>query len=292
MVKYLERKTQAWSKMKKCVSVVSGGIDSVTNGLMMLERGYEVHYIHLNYRQKCELGEKLACRKIVKLLQEKGCSVKLWEVDLPFFKEFGKGSALVDKSVEIPLGMRSLELSSTIIGELWVPARNVVFLAIASSLAEQIEAEYIALGCNQSETGYPDNTHEFLNRFSHMLECGTIKIHPKCISPEWELDKPHILKWGFDHGYGWVYKYTYSCDCEPIPIRTPIRDRDDFVTCGRCGCSMNRRFAFYVCEKLWGIKDNQRYADEEYFWKVYLPDLKKRCTKDMWMHKYLYLVEE
>jgi len=282
--------------MKKAVSVTSGGIDSITNGLMMLKRGFEVHYIHFNYRQKCELGEKLACIKIVEeLKRRRGLPVILHMVDLPFFAEFGKGSALVDSEVKVPAGMESLLLSATNIGELWVPSRNVVFLAIASSLAERIGAEYITHGCNQSEIGYPDNTQEFLDRFTHMLEYGTIKIHPKCISPEYGMDKPHILKWGFDNGFGWVYKWTYSCDCKPYNVRfkylLPLK-REDILTCGVCGCSMNRRLAFLIAEKLWGIKDNQKYLNEHYFYETFLPEAIANSSEKFWYHKYLDLMKE
>ncbi|GAH54234.1 unnamed protein product, partial [marine sediment metagenome] len=54
----------------------------------------------------------------------------------------------------------------------------------------------------------------------------------------------------------------------------------------------NRRFAFLVAEKLWGIKDNGVYMNEEYFKETYLPDLLEKCTKDMWMWKYLNIVKQ
>ena len=279
----------------KAVIVTSGGLDSVTNGLMMLKKGYECLFLHFDYKQKCEQGERLSCEVIVKELGNKGFPVSLQVVELPVFKELGQGSSLVDDAVGVVEGIESIKMSSGEIGNLWVPARNVIFIAFAAAFAEKIGAEVITLGCNQSESSYKDNTKTFLDRYTHMLEYGTLREGIKVISPEWKFDKPHILKWGWDNGFGWVYEYTYSCDDKPVFVvereREELPHRKQFVTCGMDGCCMNRRFAFYVAEKLWGMKDNQRYANEDYFRILFLKQLKETCEETWWQFKYLNLVE-
>jgi len=301
--------------MKKAVIVTSGGIDSITNGLMML-KGHislpsenntsdyqygtidkcECVFLHLNYRQKCEVGEKLSCIKIVQVLKQMGCSVDLKLVDVPFFTEVGRGSSLVDESVKVHSGMESIDLSSGEIGDIWVPARNVVFLAIGAAYAEKIGAEYITLGCNQSEIGFPDNTKEFLDRFTNMLEMGTIQCHPKVISPEWYWDKSQILKWGYDNGFREIYKYTWSSDDKTYKITMDDRlpsDRIEVVTKGDDGCSMNRRMAYYILQLQYGDKypDEQRYIEGSYFESVFLKEVKERLDdKRYWWYKYKDLI--
>lgn len=273
--------------MKSALAVTSGGMDSISNGLMMLHKGYRVFFFHANLKHKAELGEKLACRKIVSELQKRGYSAELIEVNLPFFSEFS-GASLQDRRTEIPLGLESIVKSATSIDELWTPARNVVLLAVACAYAEHLGAKYVTLGCNRSEQNYPDNTKTFLDRFTKMAEYGTIKIHPKFISPEWNYDKVGIIRWDFEHGFDWVLKWTWSCDVSP----EKGKKREDVKPCGRCGCCNNRRIAFLISERLYGYYDPQwkDYRDREYFWKVFLPQvqevLKKPIGKKLWFYKY------
>ena len=52
----------------------------------------------------------------------------------------------------------------------WVPARNLVMLAMATAFAEARGIGYIVLGNNLEEAGaYPDNEPEFINRFNDLL---------------------------------------------------------------------------------------------------------------------------
>lgn len=267
-------------------------MDSISNGLMMLQKGYEVYFLHTNLKQKAELGEKLACRKIVSELQKKGYPARLIEVDLPFFSEF-KGSSLQDKQVEVPLGLNSILKSATSIDELWTPARNVVLLSVACAYAEYLGAEYVTLGCNRSEQNYPDNTKTFLDRFTRMAEYGTLKIHPKFISPQWNLDKVGIIKWDFENGFDWVLKWTWSCDLSP----EKGEEREDLRPCGRCGCCCNRRLAFTIAERLYGYVDPQLrdYQDQNYFWDIFLPQVKQILRKPvgrrMWFYRHKREIE-
>lgn len=267
----------------KAISVTSGGMDSITNGLMMLKKGYEVVYLHFDYDQKSRLGERLSCEKIVEELKKRGFPVSYVEVPLTF-PYFVKEKSCLTSAIPVPLGINSIRKSATTIDELWVPARNVIFLAYATSIAEALEADVITLGANRSESSYPDNTKEFLDRFQKMAEFGTLRVHPKFESPEWGMDKVHILKWGFDNGFGWVYSYTWSCDLEPVFIGNKLK-RESVITEGECGCCCNRRMAFHIAKELYGIEDNQRYANEKYFEK-FLEDVKKSKEK-FWFSGYL-----
>jgi len=259
----------------KALAITSGGMDSTTMGLSAKELGYDLTFIHFNYRQKCEKKEEEAIKKIGEIL-----NIPVIIIDLPFFKDFGKGTSLVDEKVKVTTAIDNMNAGGSLYSGVWVPSRNVVFLAVASMVAEANGMDLITWGANQSEIAYPDNTLEFGKRFEHMLELGSMK-KIKVDAPLYHLDKPHLLKWGFDHGYGEIYRFTWSCD-----------DGQE-KPCGRCGCCMNRRFSFKVLEKLYPGKyrDEQSYMDEDYFEKEYLPHLLKNCRKESWKYKYLELIK-
>jgi len=274
-MKYKEVKTN-----KKAVIVTSGGMDSIANGLMLLKKGYEIHYLHVNYGQKAEPAETNACKMVQNILRESyGQYVALHLYDFPIT---GTNSCLTNKGIKIPPGMESIKKSSTSIDELWVPARNVVFLSIGAALAEDIMAGVITLGCNQSESAYPDNTKEFLDRFTYMLKYGCIKIHPKVISPEWNMDKAEILRFT-KKNYPGIAPFTWSCDDGGIMMD------------GTCGCCNNRLFADMVTERLWDMPYLRPLTkDPDYFHDKFIPDLKKtfktKLGKRLWMYKYRDLI--
>jgi len=288
------------SEVKRAICVTSGGGDSITNGLVLLKQGYEVHFLHIPHAQKAEGFEKQACENVVRGLKDKGYNCNLHIVEQKWLGELG-GSSLTDYDKPAPDGFADL-CYSTISG-LFTPARNVVLLAVAASLAERIGAEVITLGCNQSESkqdeqghilaGYPDNTKEFLGRFTAMLEYGCFNFKPKVVSPEWELDKVGIYKWGIDNGFGWVYDYTCSCD-------TPILQNGTWIHCSRCGCDRNRQMVFFILQQMYPgddrCIDRGNYYDKDWFFTELLPIYvalhKAGHSKPIWFDKYFDLIQK
>jgi len=257
----------------KAIAVVSGGMDSITNALMLTQTGYQVTMLHFNYGQRCETAESDACRRIAHLLKVE--PLALQEVKLDFYKRLPSG-ALVNEDEHIPDGLADLYTDT--LKQLFVPARNVVFLSIAAAFAEAMGASIITLGGNQSELAYSDNSHEFFYRFSNMLQYGCYRSIPKVVSPIYDLDKVELVKWGYDHGFGQVYDHTYSCDAGTIP------------PCGVCGCCRNRRVTFLVLDRLHGIKDGQSYQDERWFHEKFLPHYTNQRGKAIWFDKYLDVI--
>lgn len=259
--------------MSGAVCVTSGGMDSITMALKMLKDRFKIRLMHGDLGQKSEEREHLAVLKIAEIL-----NVPVNFVDLSWLGNLG-GSSLTSKDIPIPLGMDSMRESCGITDYgkegLWTPARNVVLLACASAIAERFGDEFITLGGNMSECAYPDNTKEFGNRFSYMLEMGCLKP-PKVIMPLYELDKVELLKWGHDNGYAKIYEHTWSCD-----------DGQE-KPCGVCGCCCNRRLAHYLLRRDYGdtYDDEQEYIDFEYFFKVFMEDLLEDKSKKFWWSKY------
>lgn len=264
----------------KVLSVTSGGMDSMSMAVKSLHDGHVVALFHGDLQQKAERPERESVESCAKFL-----GVLTHFVDLSWLGKMG-GSCLTDEKIEPPKGLDSLR-ESLFITEgakkkhkegkgLWTPARNVVLLSAAAAVAERYGYDMLTIGANQSETAYPDNRMEFLNRFEHMLEYGSLK-RIQVGAPLYHLDKVGILEWSAEHGYGDIYNYTWSCDLG--------KERQ----CGECGCCMNRRLAFYI---LWKKKpgllaDGQQYVNEGYFQNVFLPAIRGRdIIKGMWFEKY------
>ena len=84
---------------KRCVCIISGGMDSALSAKLAQKEGYEIIALHFNYGQLTEAKE-LTCFK--KIADSVG-AVESYEIDLPFFEQIG-ASALTDKSIEVPTG--------------------------------------------------------------------------------------------------------------------------------------------------------------------------------------------
>ena len=103
----------------------SGGIDSTSLLLRLLDKGYNVHPITFRYGQKHEIEIKFAKRNF-KYLKDKGMAVEGHKiVDLSsLIKSFD--SSLISEEKEIPEGYyESKNMLST-----FVPNRNAIFLSM------------------------------------------------------------------------------------------------------------------------------------------------------------------
>ena len=116
----------------------------------------------------------------------------------------------------------------------WVPARNLVMLAMATAFAEARGIGYIVLGNNLEEAGaYPDNEPEFINRFNDLLPfaVGDGK-RVKVVMPVGNYMKHEIVAIG--HEVGAPLHLTWSCY------------RAGPIHCGTCGPCYMRRTAFEI----------------------------------------------
>jgi len=231
----------------KVVTILSGGLDSTVATLIAKDLGYKITAITFNYGQKAVKREVNSAKKICEIL-----GIKHIVVDLPFVKQFGKSSLITEK--EIPkLKMEELDTKKTYetMKSVWVPARNLIMLSIASGFAEALDAEKIFIGINKEEgITFPDNTIEFVEAFNKVLEYGTLnKVEVE--APLYDKTKEEIVKLGaeLEKKLGVeVLKYSYSC----------YKDNgEDFLHCGKCESCIRRKRAFLMA----GIRDKTRYIE-------------------------------
>jgi 7-cyano-7-deazaguanine synthase len=171
-------------------------------------------------------------RRIAKKLGAKLYVVKL---GLPW-----KGSSLLDKKLNLPHDRTIVEINSEI-PSTYVPARNTIFLSVASSLAEAIGARAIFIGAHyEDSSGYPDCRKDYLNAFRKVMKLGTKAGRDNALTLEFPLinkGKSGIIRMG--KRLGVPFELTWSCYNGG---RRP---------CGRCDSCILRAKGF----KEAGIKD-------------------------------------
>ena len=149
----------------KAVVLLSGGLDSAVALYLAKSKGFnEVHAISFDYGQRHETELNHA-----KAIAEKA-GVAAHKIVTLNLGDFG-GSSLTDKNIEVEDG----DVNRTDIPVTYVPARNMVFLSIAASYAESIEAQDIFIGVSQVDySGYVDCRQEFIDAMEAAINKGTV----------------------------------------------------------------------------------------------------------------------
>jgi 7-cyano-7-deazaguanine synthase len=152
--------------MSEAIVLLSGGLDSSTVLAMAKERGFDVVAVTFDYGQK-HRRELESAKKIAKIAGVKEHIVIA--LDLGRYLR----SSLTQKEMKVPKGRKARDIRSDI-PDTYVPSRNIVFLSIASSIAESRGAESIFIAANSVDfSGYPDCTPKFLASFQKVLDVGT-----------------------------------------------------------------------------------------------------------------------
>jgi 7-cyano-7-deazaguanine synthase len=217
------------------VVLLSGGLDSMVTAALAKEQGFAVHALSVDYGQRHRL-ELESARRIAKQLG----LARHTEIALDL-RAFG-GSALTD-AIDVPKGGVGDDIPVT-----YVPARNLVFLALTTACAEAAGARDVFIGVNALDySGYPDCRPEFIASFAETARLGTkagaegapFTIH----APLQHMTKADIARecarLGLDPALSW------SC-YDPAP---------DGVACGLCDSCRLRKKGFAEA----GIIDSTRY---------------------------------
>ncbi len=150
--------------MKKAVILLSGGLDSTVALYLAKSQGFECHALSFNYGQRhareLESAKTIAVKAGVASHQIVSLALNNWG-----------GSSLTDMSQTLEHG----DVNRTDIPATYVPARNMVFLSIAASLAEALEAQDIFIGVSQVDySGYVDCRLEFIQSMEKTINLGTV----------------------------------------------------------------------------------------------------------------------
>lgn len=217
------------------VVLLSGGLDSMVTAALAKEQGFAVHALSVDYGQRHRL-ELESARRIAKQLDVANHT----EIKLDL-RAFG-GSALTD-AIDVPKGGLGENIPIT-----YVPARNLVFLALTTACAEAAGAHDVFIGVNALDySGYPDCRPEFIASFAETARLGTkagVEGAPFTIhAPLQHMTKADIarecVRLELDPVWSW------SC-YDPTP---------EGMACGLCDSCRLRKKGFAEA----GIIDSTRY---------------------------------
>ena len=231
---------------KKAIVLVSGGLDSATCMAIAKEEGYQVVALSFDYGQRHRV-ELNAAKKVTGFFNV--AKHIIYKID---FGAMGK-SALTD-NIEVPKHNRAEEIGPDI-PSTYVPARNIIFLSIASAFAETNNAGAIFAGMNSIDySGYPDCRPEFVSAFEKMINLGTKTGseggHIDIITPLMKLSKKEIIQLGLKLGVD--YSLTWSCYDPQEGESTPL-------ACGKCDSCLLRLKGFHQA----GAEDPLKYANSK-----------------------------
>ncbi|MBR7155774.1 MAG: 7-cyano-7-deazaguanine synthase QueC [Lentisphaeria bacterium] len=220
---------------KKAIILLSGGLDSATCMAVAKSEGFKCYALSFDYgqRHRCELD---ASRRIANFLG--AADFIEFKLDL---RQWG-GSALTDSAIEVP------DHSDNGIPVTYVPARNMIFLSLATAWGEVLGARDIFIGVNSVDySGYPDCRSQFIASFAETARLGTCAADEKWSwnihTPLQNLSKAEIIKLG--SSLGMDYSLTTSC-YNPDPQGR---------SCGKCDSCYLRHAGFVEA----GIPDPTSY---------------------------------
>lgn len=209
----------------RSVVLLSGGLDSATVLAMARAKGREIHALSFDYGQRHRI-ELDAARAIA---AKAGVAEHVvFSLDLRVF-----GGSALTSSMQVPKDA----LAESGIPVTYVPARNIIFLSLATGFAEVSGAEEIWIGVNAIDfSGYPDCRPEFIEAFQHAVlkgtKSGVEQQRPRIVTPLIELSKAEIIRRGVALGVD--YSMTTSCYDPDSGGRA----------CGHCDSCILRRRGF------------------------------------------------
>ena len=182
---------------RKCIVLLSGGIDSTTTLYYAKSKGYKCQALIFDYGQR----HKREIRSAVAVAKRAKVPYQIINIKLPW-----KGSSLLDKKTKVPVHrFIGRKIPST-----YVPGRNTIFLSFAISFAESVGADAIFIGANAVDfSGYPDCRPEYYKTLRKLIQKGTKAKKIKIITPLINMTKSQIIKLGLKLGA--PLSLTWSC---------------------------------------------------------------------------------
>lgn len=228
------------SSLKKAVVLLSGGLDSATCLAIAKAEGFEPYALSFDYQQR-HSSELAAAQAIARAIGV--AAHQILAVDL---RSWG-GSALTSDDLQVP---ENREIDPGEVPVTYVPARNLIFLSLATAYAEALGARDIFIGVNSVDySGYPDCRSAFIRAFAEAARLGTcacdenwqFTIH----TPLQNLSKAEIIRRGIDLNVD--YSLAVSC----------YQADENGRACGCCDSCMLRKEGFAAAN----IPDPTRYKN-------------------------------
>ncbi len=173
------------------IALLSGGLDSGVAAACFLQEGNRlVACVFCDYGQRAREREAAAAGGLARRW-----NVPLLRLELPWLAALAAraGSRLVPGTGSLPHGTAVLPGDAESARAVWVPARNVVFVAIAAAHAEALGACCVVAGFNREEAAtFADNSAAFLAAGTALLAHGT-RTGVTVRSPTLHWDKAQIV---------------------------------------------------------------------------------------------------
>jgi 7-cyano-7-deazaguanine synthase len=221
--------------------------------LAHIHQTYDVLALSFNYGQRHE-------RELTAAVQIADHYDAEWhEIDLRSVGKQLTGSALTDKSIEVPEGHYAEEnMRATV-----VPNRNSIMANIAIGIASARGAELVALGIHAGDHAvYPDCRPQWVGALRELAAQGLDGFHvPRIVTPFVTWSKADIAREGARLGV--PLGLTWSCykgGQVPKHGDAYLTDGAPAKHCGRCGTCVERIEAFRDA----GLIDPTEYEDRDF----------------------------
>jgi 7-cyano-7-deazaguanine synthase len=215
------------------IVLLSGGLDSTVALWWARDKDYrELSCLTFEYGSS-EEPVSLECSR--RIAEAAGLTHRTMEVEA-LRRMCEKGYALIGGEEEIPDDPDIDPHEST--RKVWVPGRNLLFIALTASLAETLgEDSDIIVGFDEEEARtFPDNSARFVENVNSVLVDAVMETRVKVVAPLLQLDKAGIVRLGSELGA----PLEMSCSCyRPATLRGGVP-----VHCGTCPSCRLRRGAF------------------------------------------------
>ena len=201
------------------VALLSGGLDSVVALAAAAREARPTLCLTFDYGQPAARREFRAARAVAR---HYGVSHKV--IRLPWYQPLLPGS-FAGSGARVPEPRRFGAASAEAV---WVPGRNLVFIAIAAAWAEKLGCGSVVAGFNAEEAAtFPDNSARFVRAATAALGFSSLR-KVRLTAPLAGLDKRGIVRLG--RSLGAPLELAWSCY------------RGGGAPCGRCE-SCRRRAA-------------------------------------------------
>jgi len=214
--------------MQKVIISHSGGLDSTVVLYHYLNLGYTPIIVNINYGQKA-VQELRACNYFSQKF-----GLKIHNLRIEGY----------ERSVDNNVLVRGTPDEVNNIAATVVSARNAVFLAIASGIAEAEGADIISYGTHLTRFDiFPDCSPDFVEAYQRVVDTS-VHRRIELQVPLMEMTKTDVVRYGATLGV--EFEKTYSCYSQ------------NEYHCGVCISCLDRIKAF----KEAGIHDPTRYATQ------------------------------